>query len=164
MENRHVGWLIIGISLVIVGIIFLFNSAMKEIVAEGCPLQYHDGAQCPAYRTIDQQTYLSFSIVGVLVALGIVLILSKPREKVIVRQVREKTQKVKITGELTSDERHVLGALSKSGPMFQADLIEKTGTGKAKMTRILDRLENRGYLERKRRGMTNIVVLKGART
>jgi len=39
-------------------------------------------------------------------------------------------------------------------------LIEKTGFGKAKMTRIIDRLEGRCFVERKRRGMTNIVVLK----
>ena len=40
-----------------------------------------------------------------------------------------------------------------------ADLIEKTGFGKAKMTRIIDRLEGKGFVERKRRGMTNVVVL-----
>ena len=44
--------------------------------------------------------------------------------------------------------------------IFQADLIEKTGFGKAKMTRILDRLEGKGFVERKRRGMTNVVVIR----
>ena len=160
MENKHVGWLVIGIAIVIVGIIFLFNNAMKEIIAEGCPLEFHDGAQCPAYRTIDQQTYLSFAIVGVLVLFGIVLIASKPREKVIVRHVGEKRARLKLTSDLKREERIVLEVLSKSGPTFQADLIEKTAFGKAKMTRILDRLENRGFVERKRRGMTNLVALK----
>ncbi|MEK6845043.1 MAG: MarR family transcriptional regulator [Nanoarchaeota archaeon] len=44
--------------------------------------------------------------------------------------------------------------------IFQAELIEKTKFGKAKITRILDRLEGKGFVERKRRGMTNIVVLR----
>ncbi len=160
MENKYVGWLVIGIAIVIIGIIFLFNSAMKEIVEEGCPLQFHDGALCPAYKTIDQQTYLSLSIVGILLVLGIVLIASKPKRQVIVRRIGEKQVKVKISGDLTSDERQIIAMLSKNGPMFQADIIEKTNTGKAKMTRILDRLENRGFVERKRRGMNNIVVLR----
>src|SRR3989338_1021941 len=128
MENKHVGWLVIGIAFTIIGIIFLFNTAMKEIVAEGCPLQFHDGAVCPAYKTIDQQTYLSLSIVGVLIVLGIVIIVSKPKRQVIVRRIGEKRAKLNIE--------------------------------KAKMTRILDRLENRGFVERKRRGLTNIVILK----
>ena len=44
--------------------------------------------------------------------------------------------------------------------MFQADLIEKTGFSKARMTRIVDKLEGNDLVERKRRGMTNVVVLK----
>ena len=50
--------------------------------------------------------------------------------------------------------------MQKQKTVFQADLIEQTEFGKAKMTRILDRLEGKGYIERKRRGMTNVVVLK----
>lgn len=162
MENKHVGWLIIGISAVIIGIIFLFNNAMQEIVAEGCPLQYHDGAQCPAYKTIDQQTYLSLAIVGVLVMFGAVLIHSEPRQKVVIRRIGKNPRDIwrRAKGNLTSDERKVLALLSEGGSTFQAELIEKTGVGKAKMTRVLDRLENRGFVERRRRGMTNIVVLK----
>ena len=44
--------------------------------------------------------------------------------------------------------------------MFQADLVDKCGFGKVKVTRILDGLENKGLVERKRRGMSNIVILK----
>lgn len=162
MENKHVGWLVVGISIVIVGIIFLFNNAMQEIVAEGCPLQFHDGARCPAYRTIEQQTYLSLAIVGVLIVLGAVLTLSKPGQKAVIRRVGKlpRINALRKKESLTSEERGILELLSKSGPAFQATLIEQSGFGKAKMTRVLDRLENRGFVERKRRGMTNIVVLR----
>ena len=44
--------------------------------------------------------------------------------------------------------------------MFQADLIEKLNLGKVKVSRILDRLENKNLIERKRRGMNNLIVLK----
>ena len=45
------------------------------------------------------------------------------------------------------------------GAIFQADLVEKSGFSKVKVSRILDKLEGRGLIERKRRGMTNMVVI-----
>ena len=44
--------------------------------------------------------------------------------------------------------------------IFQGDIIEKAGFSKAKVTRIIDRLEGKGFVERKRRGLTNVVVFK----
>ena len=44
--------------------------------------------------------------------------------------------------------------------MFQSDIAEKTGFDKVKVTRVLDRLEGKQLIERKRRGMTNIVILR----
>ena len=61
---------------------------------------------------------------------------------------------------MTAEEKTVLSLVAQNNAIFQADLIEKTGFGKAKMTRIIDRLEGKGIVERKRRGMTNVVVMK----
>lgn len=160
MQNKNVGWLIIGISILIVFIIFLFNNAMKEIIMTGCPF-VHGGTSCPAYATITQQTYLSLAIVGILVIIGLFLIFSKPFEKIVVRKIRENEKKKVIDiNDLTKEEKAVLKLVQEEGAIFQAELIEKTGFGKAKMTRIIDRLEGRGIVERKRRGMTNVVVMK----
>jgi len=38
--------------------------------------------------------------------------------------------------------------------------VEETGFTKVKITRILDSLEGNGLIERKRRGMTNIIILR----
>ncbi len=63
---------------------------------------------------------------------------------------------------LNAEEKTVYGLLKEEGgSMYQSRILEKTGFSKAKVTRILDRLEHdERILERKRRGMTNIVVLK----
>ena len=37
-----------------------------------------------------------------------------------------------------------------------------TGFGKVKITRVIDRLEGKNLIERRRRGMTNVVVFKGS--
>lgn len=133
---------------------------MKEIIIQGCPLtEEHGIGVCPAYGTINQQTYLSLGIAGLLIVLGLFLIFSKPAERIIIKKIGNK--KIKIdTSELKNEEKKVLELIKDNKAIFQAELIEKSGFGKAKMTRIIDRLEGRGFVERKRRGMTNIVVLK----
>ena len=159
MENNNVGYLILGISALIVGIIFLFNSTLREIVNSSCTLA-HGGTTCPMYDTITQQTYLALGIVGLLIVVGFVLIFSKPSERIIIKKVEEKHKKKKIDSSgLNREEKQVLSLVEENRTIFQADLIEKTGFGKAKMTRILDRLEGKGFVERKRRGMTNVVVM-----
>lgn len=159
MENKNVGYLLLGISALIIFIIFLFNNAMKNILIQSCPLE-HGGVACPAYSTITQQTYLSLGIVGLLIVVGFVLIFSKQSEKLVIKKIgNNKKIKVDPSG-FNKEEKQVFGLIKENKAIFQADLIEKTGFGKAKITRILDRLEGKGFVERKRRGMTNVVVMR----
>lgn len=157
MENKHVGFLVLGIAVVIIVIIFLFQTAMKEIIIGSCGIEH--GAVCEMNQTVDNQTYLSLAIVGILIIIGLVLIFTKPKERIIIK--KEKLKKKSFdTSSLKSEEKQIFSLVQENKTIFQADLIEKTGFGKAKMSRILDRLEGRGFIERKRRGMTNVVVLK----
>ncbi|MEK6895542.1 MAG: MarR family transcriptional regulator [Nanoarchaeota archaeon] len=159
MENKNVGWLIIGISAIIVVIIFLFNSSLREFVSSSCTLA-HGGTYCPMYDTITKQTILALGIVGILIIFGIALIFTKPKEKIIVKKFQEKKKKINLEG-LERDERKVIELLRhENGGMFQATLMEKLEIGKVKATRLLDKLESKGLVERKRRGMNNIIVLK----
>jgi uncharacterized membrane protein len=73
----------------------------------------------------------------------------------------DKEHFAKILKELDPDSRSVLEKLIESnGSIFQSELVGHTGHTKVKITRILDRLEGRGLIERKRRGMTNVVILR----
>lgn len=159
MENKSVGWIIIGVSVVIVAIIFIFNSALHDIVKDSCGLEH--SLVCPMNQTIAQQTYLALAIVAVLFIIGLVLIFSKPSERIVVKRVKEKAfVKEYDLSRLTKEEKEVFNTVRDNKAIFQAELIEKSGLGKAKITRILDRLEGQGFVERKRRGMNNVVVLK----
>jgi len=60
----------------------------------------------------------------------------------------------------TDEKRIVEIIIDEGGTMFQSELVEKSGYSKSKVSLILDRLEAKRILERKRRGMTNAVVLK----
>jgi len=162
MENKHVGYILLGVSILIVIITFMFKTALTSFVDSSCTLA-HGLDYCPMYNTITQQTYLALAIVGILIIVSLVLIFSKPYEKIIVktRTIEKKPQKKHIdTSDLKKEEKQVLNIVIENKTIFQADLIDKTGFSKAKITRIIDRLEGKGFVERKRRGMTNIVVLK----
>ena len=159
MENKNVGFLLLGIVMMIIVIIFLYDNALKEIVKSRCTGEH--ALTCPMYKTINQQTYLALAIAGVLFFMSFVLIFSKPAEKLIIKKVKEKREKKKIDfASFKPEEKEVIKIVQKQGAIFQADLIENTGFGNAKMSRILDRLEGHGLVERKRRGMTNVVVLR----
>ncbi len=162
MENKHVGYVLLGVSVLIILMIFMFKSTLTSFVDASCNLVHGEG-YCPMYETINKQTYLALGIVGILFLVSLVLVFSKPTEKVIVktRTVEKKPEKKEInTAGLRPEEKQILNIVMENKTIFQADLIEKTGLGKAKVSRILDRLEGKGFLERKRRGMTNVVVLK----
>ncbi len=163
MENKYVGYILIGISVLIIIIVLMFNSTLKEIVTSSCTLAHGDSISCPMYETINKQTYIAFGVIGLLIAVSLVLIFSKPQEKVIIKTktIEKKPQKkVMDIKDLKPEEKQALKLIQENKVIFQADLIEKTGFGKVKITRIIDRLEGKGFVERKRRGMNNVIVLK----
>ena len=158
MENKQVGFIILGVAAILVLIIFLFQSSLKEIVVAECGLSH--STSCPMNRNINQQTYLSLSIVGILLIFGLVLIFSKQKEKIVVKTLKEKKKKIDLS-KLDSKEKEVISLIEKeNGTIFQADLMEKLGIGKVGITRLLDKLEAKQIIERKRRGMNNVVVLR----
>jgi len=156
MENKQVGWLIVGIAIVVAIIVLMFNFVLKDIVGATCS----HGPECSMYSSIKTQTGISLSIVAILLIIGIVIMFTKPKEKIVIKKVKEKAKKLDLDG-LDQDEKKVVNYLLKeSGAVFQADLMEKLEIGKVKTTRLLDKLEAKQIIERKRRGMNNLVVLK----
>lgn len=65
------------------------------------------------------------------------------------------------TSKLTVDEKNIYGIIRENkGSVLQAQIVSKTGLSKVRVTRILDGMEASGIIERKRRGMTNLIVLR----
>lgn len=158
MKNKNVGMLIVGIAVVLAIIVFLFNSALTEIVDSSCS----HGPTCPMYGTINTQTYVAGALIAIIIIIGIVLMLSKEEKQIVTKTIKEKIEKkgINISG-LNAEEKKLISIISEAnGSIFQSELAEKSGFDKVKVTRILDRLEGQGFIERRRRGMTNIVLLK----
>jgi len=158
MENKTVGWLIIGIAIAMALIVWLFNIGLNKIVSATCS----HGSSCTMYQTINTQTYLSLIIIGIIVIIGLFIMFSKPKEKIIIKTLKEKKKKLDLSKlDLDEKEKQVLEILqNENGAIFQSTLIEKLNIGKVGITRLIDKLEAKQLVERKRRGMNNIIVLK----
>lgn len=155
MKNSNVGFLVVGISLLIFLMVGMFNFALKGIVSETCS----HGPTCTMYDTISIQTGISLLIAGFILLLGIFLIFAKPEERVIIKKIKDKKKIINLSG-LNALEKKAVKLVQENGGIFQADLMEKLGVGKVGLTRLLDKLEAKQIVERKRRGMNNFVVLK----
>lgn len=165
MRNRIVGYMVLGFAAAMSFIIYSFNSAMRGIVEASCT----HGPSCTMWGTIDFQTNVSIAITVFVAALGLYLVFFSREErlvtKVLVRSAPSSEDRAKkwakaLSG-LEGEEKAVFGAIAGSnGSMLQSALIEKTGLQKVKVTRVLDRLEGKGLIERRRRGMSNVVMLK----
>lgn len=158
MKNRIVGFIIVGFALIQGFMVWLYNRALNEIVNETCS----HGPTCSMWESIGFQTSISLVVIGGVVLVGMYFILfarDEERKSITPKKI-EKRAYSNVLKELSDDERNIMNRLIESqGSLFQSDLVSEKYT-KVKVTRILDRLEGKGLIERKRRGMTNIVLLK----
>ena len=158
MKNRNVGFIITGFALILGFMAWLYNRALTQIVNENCS----HGPTCPMWESVGFQTSINLAVIGAVVLVGVYFIffVKDEENKPITPKKIEKRDYSKVLKELSDDERHVMTKLiDAQGSLFQSDLVSDVHT-KVKVTRILDRLEGKGLVERKRRGMSNVVILK----
>ncbi len=151
-----------GLSLIIISIALFFimvsvTDQLNQYIHASCT--HPEGEVCPMASELPIQSYAGFSLDFAIGAFGVFLVYKS-------RQVRrmhsEKAHDFERSlKELDGDEKAVYQIIASSdGVVFQSDIVEKTGFPKVKVTRLLDRMEHRGLVERRRRGMSNIVLIK----
>lgn len=166
MKNKIVGIIIVVIALIIGFITWSFNKTLTNIINISCP----HGPSCPMYGSIAFQTNMSLGLTIFILLIGLYLIFFGQEKVEIIKKIRgkvkaeEKAKKKdysKVMSTLSVEERKLLQFIIDSqGAIFQSELIEKSGFDKVKVSRLLDRLEGQGLIERRRRGMTNVIILK----
>ena len=77
---------------------------------------------------------------------------------VLLEERRQRWEEVSKT--LKNDEQRVYKAIIDEGIINQSELVDRTGLSKSNVSRALYGLESRGLVERRRRGMGNVVLLK----
>jgi len=116
---------------------------------------------CPLKPEIPGEYHIAFFILLLIFASGAYLFLTATEpQKLSMMNMRELRKRAK---SLSGDEKNIYDILLQSdGMLFQNELVDKSGLNKVKVTRVLDKLEGRGLIERKRRGMGNVVIVKHA--
>lgn len=159
MENKYVGLLLIGITIIFFFIVFSFNWALEDIVNANCD----HGLECSMHTSLKVQKIISYSLTGMLILVGlfVTFFLKEKTPPAETKKNFSEEEKQKRLENLDKEEKKIVNALLlNQGSHYQSDLIKETQLTKVKTTRILDKLEGKGLIERKRRGMTNIVILK----
>ena len=162
MKPKQLGRIIVILSVVVILLMIYFkiqfDNQQLQACAEACG---EDGADscsissCPYHKdnNLSVIPLLASILVAGLGGIGAYLLFSK-EEKIITKKEYD------LSG-LNKKEREVFELIKNSdNGIYQSKIGAKLDMSKVKVTRILDKLENRGIIERKRRGMTNIVVIK----
>jgi uncharacterized membrane protein len=151
----------IGAIMVVTGVLFLIVlisliDQINESKEGSCGCAPNT---CPMAEGLPIHIYLGIIAILVLVIIGLFLILkTKWVEKESIENEKKLKEQVSL---LDGDEKKIYEIIFNSeGVIFQSDLVEESELPKAKVSRILDKLEGRGLVERKRRGLGNIVLLR----
>ena len=163
--NKAMVGVVAVLLLLFVAAVFFYNRTLNELAAGSCT---EDASICSHAKVVDTQNAVIAVLIAVIAImagwLGYNAYFAKPAEaSPSAPEAKAAPAKKKriAEGELDADEARVVAVVnSAGGSVFQSDIMKTTGFSKVKVSRLLDRLEQKGLLERKRRGMTNLVVAK----
>ena len=158
MKSKQLGYMIVGISIIVIIMMFSFSWILEQQQIKACEESCleNDGIcsleACPFHQQGNRNNLFIISFVSVLVAflggLGAYLAFAKSEEVI--------TTRIYDVSKLNDEEKRAFSMIKehKEG-IYQSTLISKV-----RMTRILDRLEGLGLIERRRRGMANMIFVK----
>ena len=150
-NNKRLGIILIILSLVIGGVFVYYISSLTQKSEE---LKCFNNQECLAIERGLSVSHIAIGVFLFVLALGFYLLLFN-KERII-------EQKDYDVSKLNSEEKKVFSFIKKNKEkgIYQSNIVENFNFPKSKVSRILDRLEFNSLIERKRRGMTNIIVLK----
>jgi len=163
-ENKTLVGVIAVLLLLFVAAVFFYNRTLNDLAAGSCT---EDASVCPHAKIVETQNIVIAALIIVIAMLagwlGYTAYFAKPEESKDEHVAKSNpARKRKIAeSELDPDETRVVAIVnSAGGSVFQSDIMKTTGFSKVKVSRLLDKLEQKSLVERKRRGMTNLVVAR----
>lgn len=153
---RAVGLVVVLVAVVMAYLTLSYLNTLNELTTDSCTCG-DDECTMVEYKT-PPIVYAGFLGVFIMLIVGAFLLIKGGS---LHGGADSKDSWKKNFGVLEADEKKVYQILIDSGgTAFQSEVVEKAGWSKVKVTRTLDKLESRRLLERRRRGLTNILVLK----
>ncbi len=150
-NNKKLGVILIALALVIGGIFIYYTSNLMQKSQE---LECFSNQKCSAIERGLSVSHIAIGIFSFILALGFYLLFFN-KENII-------KQKDYDISKLNKEEKKIFNFIreNKDIGVYQSNIVEKFNFPKSKVSRILDKMERLEIIERKRRGMTNIILLK----
>jgi len=164
MNNKKLGiiFLVISIiiSIVIIQLMGGLNTKAKDL---GC---FNNG-DCIKIESTLSVAHFAFGLIGFIFALGFYLIFFAKGEEAIIKKLeedkikrsREEKFNLILTG-LDPYEKRVMGTVKDQDGITQSTLRIRTDMSKAKLSYVLNDLEDKGLVKRVKKGKTFAVFLK----
>ena len=183
MENKNLGIILITLAVLLLVIGFFFRNLLVQSYNVELTDMMNNGGGCGVtpdscpHQRINQllaPTIIWAVLVVLVIAIGFYLIFFEKSQKMlkesqekIVKTLEEtkKQQDVEskfelILTALNEDEKNVIKSVREQDGITQATLRIRTGFSKAKLSALLNDLENRGLIKKIAKGKTNQVFLK----
>ena len=164
MKPRYLGISVFAVSIIVLSMLFYFNNFLNQQNYRACIklCESQVDSSCALESCLLKEEHNNgekfILIIGLLVAFlaGVGFYLSLTKAEKIIEQKEYDLSK------LNSEEKKVFFFIreNKDNGVYQSNIVEHFNFLKSKVSRILDKLEQVGIIERKRRGMTNIIFLK----
>lgn len=164
MKQKYLGVSILVISVIVILMLFWFNDSLVEQNLSLCETTCISqggiscGIEACPFNQVHNEKEIFLYFIGILVAFlgGIGFYLSLTKTEQVIEQKKYDISK------LNGEEKKVFLFIreNKDKGTYQSNIVEHFNFPKSKVSRILDKLESNELIERKRRGMTNIIFLK----
>lgn len=137
------------------GIVFAFSLILSAAVI------YCISGNCFRETNAEIKDWIIFFLLSVIVFGSLFFFTRAWKKEKKVEEAKRNSFSPKSTEGLDEESKKVYELIcARGGSVFQGELVKESGFSKVRVTRILDKLEMNGFIERKRRGLSNIVLAK----
>ena len=168
METKKLGFLIVGMSIVLGFIMF---SYMNQLALQGQQLRCNPTQECKQINSLFGLSHITVGFLSFIFALGFYLLFfdrsaqevlqeDEAAQKAIEEKARIKSSKFGLLlRPLDDNEKRVLIALKEQNGITQATLRYRANLSKAKISQVLTDFEKKNLISRKAKGKTYQVFL-----
>ena len=163
MESKKLGFLILGVSIVLGFMLFSFMGTLNR---QEQALQCAPTERCQQVRSAIGTSHIAIGIVSFIASLGFFLLFfNKSEQAILERLEQEKNTKVQedkfslVLNVMDTYEQRILKAVKEQDGITQTTLTFRTDLSKAKVSQVLTDFEKRNLIRRIPKGKTYSVHL-----
>jgi uncharacterized membrane protein len=164
MENKKLGLIIIGLSILFGLLLLAYTSETKQIKAAICSEHVNT---CDATHESSFLTHTGIAVVFITLSLGIYLLFFERSHQILIEKlktdasIKSKEEKFNlILMGLNNDEKMIMNAIKNQEGITQHTLGIRTNFHKSKLSVIISILEEKGLIKKEKKGKNNYIFLR----